>query len=93
MKMIRLKVTTTTVSSREIAKIYKDEIWKLHRVPQKFLSDRELLCIKIYKRSIQDIRNQEGTIYTISPTKRWPNGINQLGGQSILATLHKLSAK
>jgi len=39
--MIRLKVTTTTVSSAEkIAKIYRDKIWKLHGVLQKVLNDR-----------------------------------------------------
>ena len=31
----------TNVSSEEIAKIYKDEIWKLHGVLRKILSDRE----------------------------------------------------
>ena len=36
-KMIQLKATTTTVSSGEIAKIYRDKIWKLHGVLQKFL--------------------------------------------------------
>ena len=25
----------------EIAKIYRDEIWKLHRIPRKILSNRE----------------------------------------------------
>jgi len=39
-KIIRLKATTTVVLSEKIAKIYQDEIWKLHRVPQKILSDR-----------------------------------------------------
>jgi len=39
-KMIRLKATTTNVSSEGIAKIYRDEIWKLHRIPRKILSDR-----------------------------------------------------
>jgi len=42
MKMIRLKATTTNISSEEIAKIYRDKIWKLHRVPRKILSNREL---------------------------------------------------
>ena len=32
-KMIKLKVTTTTVLSENIAKIYWDNIWKLHGVP------------------------------------------------------------
>ena len=39
-KMIQLKVTTTNVSSEKIAKIYQDEIWKLHGVPKTILSDR-----------------------------------------------------
>jgi len=40
-KMIRLKATITNVSSEGIVKIYRDEIWKLHRIPRKILSDRE----------------------------------------------------
>ena len=40
-KMIWLKVTTINVSLEEIAKIYQDEIWKLHRIPRTILSDRE----------------------------------------------------
>ena len=39
--MIRLKITTTTILLEDIAKIYQNKIWKLYRVPQKFLSDRE----------------------------------------------------
>ena len=39
-KMIRLKVTTTNISSEEIATIYRDEIWKIHGVPRTILSDR-----------------------------------------------------
>ena len=39
MKMIRLKATTMNISSEEITKIYRDEIWKLHGVPRTILSD------------------------------------------------------
>ena len=39
-KMVRLKTTTTNVSSEEIAKVYWNEIQKLHRIPRKILSDR-----------------------------------------------------
>jgi len=39
-KMIHLKVTTTNVSLEEIAKIYRDDIWRLHGIPRKILSDR-----------------------------------------------------
>jgi len=37
--MIQLKTTTINISLEEITKIYKDDIWKLHRVPRKILSD------------------------------------------------------
>ena len=40
MKMIRLKAITTNISSEGIAKIYRDNIWKLHKVSKKILSDR-----------------------------------------------------
>jgi len=40
-KMIRLKATTMNISLEGIAKIYRDKIWKLHRIPREVLSDRE----------------------------------------------------
>jgi len=39
-KMIWLKATTINISLEKIAKIYKDEIWKLHGIPRRILSDR-----------------------------------------------------
>jgi len=30
----------TVVSFKEIAKLYQDKIWKIHRVPQKILSNK-----------------------------------------------------
>ena len=39
-KMIHLKATMTNVSSEGIAKIYRDDIWKLHGIPRKILSNR-----------------------------------------------------
>jgi len=39
-KMIRLKATTTNISSEGVAKIYWDEIWKMHGVPKTVISDR-----------------------------------------------------
>jgi len=38
--MTRLKAATATVSLEKIAKIYKNKIWKLYKVPQKVLSDK-----------------------------------------------------
>ena len=40
MKIIQLKAKTTNISSEELAKIYRDDIWKLHRVPRKILSNQ-----------------------------------------------------
>jgi len=39
-KMIQLKAMTTNISSQGIANIYKDEIWKIHEIPMKILSNR-----------------------------------------------------
>ena len=39
-KMIQLKATTTNISLERIAKIYRDNIWKLHEIPRKVLSNR-----------------------------------------------------
>jgi len=38
-KMIWLKAITINVSLEEIVKIYRDNIWKLHGVPRKILSN------------------------------------------------------
>jgi len=39
-KMIQLKATTISISSEGIAKIYRDDIWKLHGIPRKILNDQ-----------------------------------------------------
>ena len=39
-KMSRLKMTMTNISLIGIVKIYQDEIWKLHGISRKILSDR-----------------------------------------------------
>ena len=38
-KMIRLKATMTSLSSEGVAKIYRDEIWKIHGIPKMILSN------------------------------------------------------
>ena len=40
--MIRFRVTIIVVSLKEIAKIYRDDIWKIHRILKKILSNRGL---------------------------------------------------
>jgi len=39
-KIIRLKATMTAVSSEKKAKIYRDDIWKIHGFSKKTLSNR-----------------------------------------------------
>jgi len=41
-KMIRLMATTTSISSSKVARIYWDDIWKIHSIPKKIISDRGL---------------------------------------------------
>jgi len=40
-KIIRLMATTTSISSSKVARIYWDNIWKMHGIPKKIISDRE----------------------------------------------------
>ena len=46
------------MSSEEIAKIYQDEIWKLHGIPRTILSDREP---QFATRFIEDLMKALGT--------------------------------
>jgi len=39
-KMIKLKTTTIAILLEEIARIYRNDIWKIHKVSKKILSDR-----------------------------------------------------
>jgi len=38
--MIRLMAIMTSISSSEVARIYQDDIWKIHGIPKKIISDR-----------------------------------------------------
>ena len=38
--MIRLIATTTSISSSEVARVYRDDIWKIHSIPKKIISNR-----------------------------------------------------
>jgi len=38
--MIRLMAITTSIFSSEVAKIYQDDIWKIHGIPKKIISNR-----------------------------------------------------
>jgi transposase InsO family protein len=39
-KMIRLIATETSLTSKGLAELYRDHIWKLHGIPRKVISDR-----------------------------------------------------
>ena len=39
-KMIRLMAITTSISSSKVARIYRDDIWKIHGIPKKIISNR-----------------------------------------------------
>ena len=65
-KMIQLKATTTNISLEEIAKIYRDNIWKLHGISRKVLSNRGLqFALKFMKELIKALgtKRQLSTVY------------------------------
>ena len=78
-KMIRLKATMTNISSEGIAKIYQDEIWKLHRIPKKILSDKRPQFVLKF---IEEFTKALGTMRQLSmayhpQTDRQTERINQ----------------
>ena len=56
-------MTTTSILSEEIAKIYWDEIQKLHGIPQTVLSDRGL---QFALRFMEDLMKALGTKQMLS---------------------------
>jgi len=56
----------TNISSEGIAKIYWDEIWKLHGIPRKILSDRRPQFMSIFMEELTKalgITRQLSTVY------------------------------
>jgi len=39
-KMIRLMATTTSISSSKVARIYQNDIWKIHGIPKKIINNK-----------------------------------------------------
>ena len=64
-KMIRLKITTTVILSEEIAKIYKNNIWKIHRIPKKILSNRGPQFVLWYMEDLSKISKTKRTLSTV----------------------------
>ena len=65
-KIIRLKIIMTNIFSEDIVKIYWNEIWKLHRISRKILSNRRsqftLKFIEEFMKALGTIR-QLLTVY------------------------------
>ena len=83
-KMIKLKASTMMVLLEEIAKIYWDEIWKLHRILRRILSNRRLN---------KGLRHEKNTINSLPFSDRWLNRINKPRDWNIFITLCQLSTR
>ena len=69
--MIQLKATMTNISLEGIAKIYRDNIWKLHGVPKKILSDQgPQFALKFIEEFTKNTGNKETTINGIPFSNR-----------------------
>ena len=75
-KIIWLKVTTTNIFSEGIVKIYKDNIWKIHGILKKILSDQgpqfTLKFIEEFTKALETMRQLSMVYYpqTDSQTER-----------------------
>ena len=55
----------TNVSLEEIAKIYWDEVWKLHRISQTVLSDRGLQFISRFIEDLMKVLETKRILSTV----------------------------
>jgi len=62
--MIRLKATIIAISLENVAKIYRNKIWKLYRVPQKVLSNRELQFVSRFMENLTKLLEMKRTLST-----------------------------
>ena len=78
-KIIKLKATTTTVSSEKIAKIQKENSWKIHRVQKKILSDRGFQFVSQFMKDLSKVLETKITLSIVyhSQTDRKTEIINQ----------------
>ena len=58
--MIRLFPTTTEITSQGVAKIFCDEVFKLHRIPHKVISDRGPQFISSFMKELYSQLQIEG---------------------------------
>ena len=78
-EMIQLKATTTNISLEGIAKIYRDNIWKLHEVSKEILSNRgPQFALKFMEEftKVLETKRQLSTVYH-SQTDGQTERINQ----------------
>jgi len=78
-EMIQLKATTTNISLEGIAKIYRDNIWKLHGVSKEILSNRgPQFALKFMEEftKVLETKRQLSTVYH-SQTDGQTERINQ----------------
>jgi len=63
-KMIKLKATITNISSEGITEIYKNEIWKLHGIPRKILSNRGLQFVSKFMEKLTRVLGMKRRLST-----------------------------
>ena len=63
--MIQLKVIMTNVSLKEIAKIYRDKIWKMYEIPRKILSDRGLQFVSRFMKELTKVLGTKRMLSTV----------------------------
>ena len=77
-----------------IAKIYRDDIWKLHGVSKKILSDRgPQFVLKFMEEFTKALGIKKTIINSIPSSNRWSNRKDKPQDKNIFTTLYKLSTR
>ena len=83
-KMVYFVPTTERTSAEEVAKLFQNNIWKLHGFPESIIMDRGgIVCSRNDKGVKQLTRNSNKTLDSILPPNRWANKKSKPGARTI----------
>jgi len=77
--------------AKGLARLFRDYVWKLHRLPESVILDRGLQFAAELMRELNKILGIETklSIYGLSPRNRWTNGEDKPRAGTVLKNVYQ----
>jgi len=72
---------------KRLAKLFKNNMWKLHGLLESVISDRGLVCSRVDKEVEWDVKNRDKVINSFLFTNKWTNRENKSGAGPVLKNI------